>query len=80
MLITLYARKEPTLDQVAKQFGLRKFDVVFYKDRACTERYATWSWHYNPPRKSAKTIVLNCWRWAVTWLEDMAPASSTSPI
>lgn len=69
MLITLYARKEPTCDAVTRQLGLAlKQDVVFYKDADCTKRYATWSWYMKPPRCGAKTVILNCYRWAVTWI------------
>jgi hypothetical protein len=80
-LITLYARKEPTIDSIAIEHGLaHKQDVVFYKDEACTQRYCRWSWHLSPPRKNRKTVILNCWRWAINWMADVPfDARSAAP-
>lgn len=74
-LITLYARKEPTVDQVAINQGqaFRK-DVVFYHDEECVRKFCHWSWHTAPPRKTKKTITLNCARWTLRWLPDFVPA------
>ena len=39
MLITLYARKEPTTDPVSIAHGLTdKLDTVVYRDKECTEQ------------------------------------------
>jgi hypothetical protein len=77
MLITIYARKEPTTDIVALAADIKgKKDVVFYKDEACTVPFCRWSWHLNPPRRNWKRVTLNCWRWAIKWLPDTAPESA----
>lgn len=69
MLITIFARKEPTVDQVALNHGVKdKNDVVFYKDEACTQFYCRWSWFNSPPRTNRKTVTLNCYNWALKWL------------
>jgi hypothetical protein len=79
MLITLYARKEPTTDAIAIEHGLgHKNDVVFYKDEACTQRYCRWTWHMSPPRKNRKSVILNCYRWAIQWLADVPNAPSAA--
>lgn len=69
-LLTLYAKKEPTTDSVSVAFGLKKkLDTVIYKDRACTETYARWPWHYSScPRRGQKRVTLNCWRWNLEWV------------
>lgn len=42
MLLSLYARKEPTTDSVSIMFGFKKkLDVVLYKDRECTKPWST---------------------------------------
>lgn len=79
MLLTLFARKEPTVDPVALSLGLsHKKDVVFYKDEACTQRYCIWSWYLTPLRKTRQTVTLNCWPWSIKWLEDL-PAAVAKP-
>lgn len=72
-MLTLYARKEPAQDPVLHQHGhllrnIQRFDVVFYKDQACTDRYATWEWFKCPPRFGQRTVVLNCYHWNLVWL------------
>lgn len=79
--IMLYARKEPTVDTLARALGLgHKLDVVLYKDPACSEFYARWSWHLGPPRLGRKFVMLNCYRWAIAWISTTRPQDSiTAP-
>jgi hypothetical protein len=68
-LHTVFARKEPTTDEVAKTFGLRKKDTVYYHDRACRQMFARKPWyHSGHPTKSTKKVQLNCWPWALQWV------------
>jgi hypothetical protein len=76
-LLTLYARKAPTTDSVAIQYGLKgKKDTVLYRDRECTKPAARWPWHYsNCPRRGQRTVMFNCWRWKLEWLEGTTAVS-----
>ena len=77
-LIKIFARREPTVDPVAIQHGLKqKRDVVFYRDAAATDRFVRWSWYKSPPRRARRTVTLNCWLWAVEWLPDASPVIAT---
>lgn len=68
-MLTLFAKKEPTVDAVSIQHGLgHKQDTVLYSDKDCTKVAARWPWHYsNCPRRSQKRAVFNCYRWNLTW-------------
>jgi hypothetical protein len=70
MLIVLFARKEPTADDVSKQHGFSsRMDTVLYRDKACTEVAARWPWFAsNCPDRRFKTVMLNCWKWKLEWL------------
>ncbi|MFM2408552.1 MAG: hypothetical protein RL358_1294 [Pseudomonadota bacterium] len=70
MLLSLYARKEPTTDSVSIMFGFKKkLDVVLYKDRECTKPEARWRWDLsNCPRHGQKTAMYNCCRWNLVWV------------
>lgn len=69
-MLTLYARKEPTQDSVAKALGLKgKQDTVFYRDRACTQVMARKPWHQSgQPRRNSKRVTLNCYNWNLEWV------------
>lgn len=74
-MLTVYARKEPTTDAQQLKFlfaddrELAKLrDVVIYKDRECTRRYATFRWDSNKPDKRNKYITLNCYQWRLEWV------------
>jgi len=73
-MLTLYARKEPTVDTVSRSLGqTRKQDVVIYRDKACTERVARWPWFFSGrPRRNSKTVVVNCWRFALEWVPALS--------
>jgi hypothetical protein len=69
-LITLFARREPTTDDVVKRYApnAKRFDVVLYSDRELTQRVAVFSWFGTPPRTGQKSTMLNCFRYALTWM------------
>lgn len=80
MLITVFARVEPTRDPavlaLARARGsrspLRQTDVAIYKDKDCTKDFG----RYPPcassrPRKNTKVVSLNCFKWRVEWLPKL---------
>lgn len=72
-LIQVFMRREPSSDSVLKQYapGLKKNDVVVYRDRGMKERFGHFPWHYsNRPNKRSRTVTLNCYKWAAVWLPD----------
>ncbi len=71
-LITVFARKEPTTDDVTLKYGPQgKKDTVFYRDRDCKHIFVRKPWYQSgQPTKATKTVQLNCFRWAVQWLEQ----------
>lgn len=72
--LQLYLRREPTTDDVAKQYlpscvVARKRDVVAYRDKACTQPIARWPWHYkSKPRSTQRVVTVNCHHWGAVWL------------
>jgi hypothetical protein len=70
-LLTVWARKEPTTDEVAQAFGLKKKDTVFYRDCACKQLFARkpW-WQSGHPRRNTRKVHLNCWPWALQWVHS----------
>lgn len=68
-LLTVFARREPTVDSVAHALGCAdKKDTVFYRDAQCTDFVARMPWHQSGrPRKNSKTVMLNCFRWNLQW-------------
>lgn len=79
-LLTLYARKEPSRDPLSRQHNLDTQDVIFYKDAACTQFYARWTWDRSPPRRNSKKVILNCWTWALKWLTDSPANGNPAPV
>lgn len=72
-MLPLYLRREPTTDPLRERYKLppRCRDVVAYRDPAATEPAGRWPWHYSKPQRSARTVMLNCWRWRAVWLADL---------
>lgn len=73
MLLTLYLRREPTIDSVWAAYGdgRRKWDVVAYRDAGATTPAGRFLWFsVTRPRRGARRMTLNCWRWNVVWLPD----------
>lgn len=75
-LIPVFARREPTLDPYARQYGLtKKLDTVIYRDEQCTKVFVRYFWHRNDaPRMSTRRITLNCFNWGHCWLSSEASA------
>ncbi len=73
-LITVYARKEPTTDDVAIKHRLRsKKDTVFYCDAGCKKFFARKPWYQSGhPTRASKKVKLNCFTWALQWVEPQS--------
>lgn len=70
MLITLYARKEPTTDPVSLAHGLgHRKDTILYEDSACTRPKARFAWFLSQsPRRGQRRVTVNCWAWNLQWV------------
>ena len=67
-MITLYAKKEPTIDPVSIHHGVKEMDTVLYRDTAHTDEKARIPWHHsNCPDRRYKYVMLNCYRWRISW-------------
>jgi hypothetical protein len=69
-LLPIYLSRVPTADDVLKKYfpRARKFDVVgrMTPDGPLRVR---WSWDQSlRPRRSQRTVMLNCYRWEAVWL------------
>lgn len=78
-MLPLYLRREPTIDPPLQPgwpglpTGAKRFDVVAYADPEATQHKARWPWHYrSKPDRRFRRVMLNCYRWRVVWLPDLA--------
>ena len=75
-LTPVYCRREPTTDATAKahltpeQLATCR-DWVYYHDPKCERFYCRTPWHYTKsgPRRSRKTIRLNCYLYRLVWVD-----------
>ncbi len=67
-LITLYLRKE-TVHEYIGGYPQSLPAVVYYKDKAATQKIMTNRWADRPTRRN-KYVMYNCNRYAVEWLPD----------
>lgn len=71
-MLTVYARKEPTTDEVTLKYApeQKRFDVQVYKDKAGKMPFARFMWHYKSiPTKRNKYVTINCFKWAIEWIK-----------
>lgn len=68
-LLTLFGRREPTTDPVARAYGLSNLsDVVLYKDPQCTRPVARYHCdHSKKPTRRNKYVMHNCFRYRLQW-------------
>jgi hypothetical protein len=79
MLITVFARREPTripearaLERISPGCCKRLTDIAVYRDRECTQPFGRFGPdHSLRPRSSSKTVRLNCWSWALEWVAPL---------
>lgn len=69
-MITLYARKEPTIDEVTLKYwpDTDKKDTVLYEDEECTKVKAIFTWEKAFPR-TKKQVILNCYTYSIVWVD-----------
>jgi hypothetical protein len=84
--LTLYARKEPTTDDLPQRVKLsdraakaiaQKRDVVYYRDAAATHVYARSPWYQKPQDKRHRWLQGCDVRWRIVWLPDLAPEGAS---
>lgn len=71
MTFTIYARKEPTTDDVLLKYapGAKKFDVVLYADREGKLKKGTYRWDLSSkPTRRNKFVNFNCFRYRLEWI------------
>ena len=82
MLITVFARREPThchaakaLEKVVPGCTRRMTDIAIYRDAACTKTFGRFGPDSSSrPRKNTKVIQMNCWPWSLEWLPNLEKA------
>jgi hypothetical protein len=67
-LLPIYLRKE-TADFKTGGDTFRIQVVAYYRDAEATKRIGLNSYAYRPNRRF-KSVMLNCCRWRVVWLDD----------
>ena len=76
-MIKVYARKEATVDNIAKKYcnpsELKPLkDVVIYKERNTKDPFCRFMWDSSSkPDRRNKTCMINCFRYNIVWLEDI---------
>lgn len=68
--LTKYARKEPATDALLKKVPFKRINVQIYNDKECKKPYARFMWYQKKPKFRARTIVINCFRWALVWVNS----------
>lgn len=71
MQLTIYARKEPSTDEILKTYApnAKKFDVVLYGDKAGTIKKGTFRWDFSSkPTRRNKFVNFNCFRYRLEWI------------
>lgn len=75
-LPTLYARYEPTNDEMALAYanrGKHKRDVCLYADADASDYRGRFAWNYRrKPNKGSKACLHGNLQWQLVWLEDLA--------
>lgn len=76
-MLTLYARREPAALRPYLSCGLCDDDLlhadrVLYRDASATKMVGIYPWHRaSGPNKRSKSVMFNCWRYELVWLEDL---------
>lgn len=71
MNLTLYARKEPSTDEILKRYApnAKKFDVVIYSDAQAQRTKCVFSLYLsNKPTRRNKYVTINCFRYKLEWI------------
>ena len=71
MNLTLYARKEPSTDEILLKYtpNAKKFDVVIYSDNRAQNKVCVYRWDLsNKPTRRNKYVMYNCFRYKLEWI------------
>ena len=71
MMLTLYARKEPTTDQLILKLwpSTKVQDVVIYCDKKCTKELSRHTWgNHKQLDKRNKYVFHNCYKYKLEWI------------
>jgi hypothetical protein len=64
--LSLYARKEATVDPMLK--GSAKRDTVIYRDKEATDFSHRIPWDFKAPSKGDKFIMCGCFKYNLVWI------------
>jgi phage pi2 protein 07 len=70
-MLTIYARKEPTLDKQVWHLKKQKMDVALYKNKDTTGFYGLLVWHMNDLTKRNKHTEICGLKYKIEWLPDL---------
>lgn len=71
MNFTLYAKREPTSDDILKKYApnAKKFDVVIYSDKEGQNKKCVFRWDLSSkPTRRNKYVMINCFRYKLEWI------------
>jgi len=71
-LLKVYAKKVPTTDDVILKYDPKqaktKKDTVIFHDKGMCRPFCRITWWSKQPTRAQKTIILNCFRWQLVWI------------
>lgn len=73
MHITLYARKEPSTDEILLKYApnAKRFDVVIYSDNFAQNKKCVYRWDLSSkPTRRNKYVTINCYKCKLEWLTE----------
>lgn len=69
-----------SVEQLIRSGFFGKMDVVLYSNPEATEQVSRRSWYStSTPRRSAKVVTHNCFRYSLIWLTDFIPGHTSVP-
>jgi len=70
---TLYARKEPSTDEILLKYAphAKKFDVSIYSNNQGRGKICTFRWDLsNKPTRRNRYVTINCYKYKLEWLTE----------
>lgn len=71
MQLTIYARKEPSTDEILLKYSpyQKEYDVVLYADKEAKTKRGAFRWDLsNKPTRRNKFVNFNCFRYRLEWI------------
>ena len=72
-----------SIEALIKRGFFGKLDTVIYKDAECTEQVVRYGWFSSSrPTRKSKTVMHNCFTYALTWLPPHVemPVAPPAPV